>query len=144
MPSPSDATYTDAAILEGLRRAAAVHGEPLTVSAYERFFAAHQLASPVRVIQRWTTWNQACTAAGLRVNATPAGPKKRWTGEQLLGHVADYLESPGATGSYADYRAFASGTQGAPSAQTVRNAFGSWSAARDAAREIVAGRAGTP
>lgn len=49
-------------------------------------------------------------------------------------HVAAYLATAGNP-SYAGYGAWAKETDGAPSGQTVRNVFGGWAAAVEAALE---------
>ena len=128
--------YSDEQILNGIRQAAKVHGEPLTADRYDTFFAGNDLASTVRVIQRFGTWNAACAAAGLKVNPGRPSYRRRWSEEQMLEHVADYLRSEGSRGSYAGYAAYARVVRDAPSAQTVRNVFGGWANAK--------ARAGSP
>lgn len=134
-------TYSDADVLAGLREAAVVHGEPLAADRYDSYSGAHHLASSARVIQRFGTWNDACRAAGLEVNRGRASYARRWTEAEMAGHVADYLAAEGSRGSYAGYAEYAQGIAGAPSAQTVRNAFGGWASAKAAAQEVIrAGR----
>lgn len=62
--------YTDEQILAGLRAAAEEHGQPLSVTQYDAYAASHDVVGRVRIIQRFSSWNQACEAAGLLVNAT--------------------------------------------------------------------------
>jgi hypothetical protein len=134
-------TYSDDDVLAGLRQAAAECGEPLTAGRYDAYAGGHGLVSTARVIQRLGTWNQACLAAGLEVNRGRTTYAKRWTEAELAGHVADYLQSDGATGSYVGYAGHARAVDGAPSAQTVRNAFGGWASAKAAGQQVVERRA---
>jgi hypothetical protein len=131
--------FSDEQVLEGLRQAAGVHGEPLSASAYDAYFAEHQLASRSRVVQRWGSWNEACAAAGLTVNVTHSGYRSKWSEAVITEHVADYL-ADARRPSYAGYDAWQKSTSGAPSAQTVRNRFGSWQAAKAAAEEVLGQR----
>jgi hypothetical protein len=132
-------TYSDEQVLEGLRQAAAVHGEPLSASAYDAYFPEHGLVSRSRVVQRWGSWNQACAAAGLAVNATHSGYRSKWSAAAIAEHVADYLADVSKP-SYAGYDAWQRDRPGTPSAQTVRNRFGGWKAATLAAEDVLGQR----
>ena len=124
--------YSEHDLLRALRAAADEVGDPLTVDRYH----AHQTAvggpTSVLIIQRHGTWNAACAAAGLKVNPRRAGSRRRWTRDDVAAYVAAYLRVEGS-GSYAGYAAWAKETAGAPSGQTVRNTFGGWDAAKEAA-----------
>lgn len=130
--------YSDDDVLQALRAAAAAQGEPLSVDRYDAHQARAGGPTSARIIQRHGTWNAACAAAALRVNASRAGSRRRWTPNAVAAHVAAYLREEGS-GSYAGYADWAKRTEGAPSAQTVRNTFSGWAAAKDAAT----GRDGT-
>ena len=132
--SHSRPRFTDAEVLEALRAAAAVQGDPLSVDRYDAHQRAHGGPTSVRIIQRLGGWNAACRAAGLRTNAGRASYARRWTREQVLEHVAAYL-AEGGSGSYAGYAAWAKEAAGAPSGQTVRNLFDGWAAAKAAAKD---------
>lgn len=124
--------YTDEQILDGLQAAAETHGQPLSVTQYDAYAAGHDVVGRVRIIQRFGTWNDACLAAGLDVNAAQRAYGKKWSTTSVLPFVAAYL-GEATKPSYAGYTAWAREAAGAPSAQTVRNLFGSWSAATKAA-----------
>lgn len=125
--------YADQDVLHALRAAAGEMGEPLSADRYDVFQSAHGGPTSARVIQRHGTWNAACSAAGLKVNPGRAGYRRRWSRADLAAYVAAYLREEGS-GSYSGYADWARATAGAPSAQTVRNAFSGWSAAKEAAR----------
>lgn len=131
-------TWSDAAILAALQSAAG--DGPLSVSAYDAFRGGRDLPSSARVIQRYGSWSAACSAAGLEVNAGRASYATKWTLDALAESVADYLATEGSTGAYAGYAAWAAATTGAPSAQTVRNRFGGWAAAKAAGVAAMAAR----
>ena len=127
--------YSEQDILRALRAAAEELGEPLSADRYDARQAERGGPTSVRIIQRHGAWNAACAAAGLRVNPSRAGYRRRWNREDVAGHVAAYLREAGS-GSYAGYAAWAKQAEGAPSAQTVRNTFGGWAAAKDAAQQV--------
>lgn len=124
-------TFEDADILQHLRRAAALAGEPLTVRMYEEVRARVGGASSPLVLQRFGTWREACAHAGVK-HGQPlrAHYERRWTRDQLVDAVADYLCCDGARGSFADYERWARGVEGAPSGQTIRTQLGTWSRAK--------------
>ena len=64
---------------------------------------------------------------------------RTWTDAQMLQFVVDYLADDASTGSYADYGDWAR-ANAAPSAQTIRNTFGSWTSAKSAALPLLHAR----
>ena len=128
---PQAPKYAEAVLIAGLRSAAAHCGVPLTVKQYDGYRSAHepQLASGIWVIRHFGTWRAACERAGLEANSTRSH-SSRWTDEQLLRAVADYLAEPGTTGSYAGYQEWARGADGAPSGALLRSRFGTWAEAK--------------
>lgn len=117
--------FSDGQLLEGLRAAAAELGEPLTNGAYDTWQRGRDIAaSPALLIRRFGSWRAACEAAGLSANTTRS-TSRRWSEEDLVAIVATYLASDGATGSFADYTAWAKTQDGAPSGATLRQR-GSW------------------
>lgn len=117
--------FSEAQLLDGLRAAAAELGEPLTNGDYDTWQRGRDTAgSPALLIRRFGSWRAACEAAGLRANATRS-TSRRWSDDELVAAVAAYLASEGATGSYADYSAWARSVDDAPSGATLRQR-GSW------------------
>ena len=45
---------------------------------------------------------------------------RRWSDDDVVDIVAAYLRSPGSTGSFADYSAWAKAQEGVPSGATLR------------------------
>ena len=127
----------DEQVLGALRRAAADVGTPISAERYEHVWRDYGGVSSARLIQRFGSWNAACTAAGLPTNAGRAAYRRSWTPEQLVASVADYLRSEGATGSYAGYDEWARSVPGAPSANTVRNNLKGWANAKAGAQALI-------
>ena len=127
--------YAAADIEAALREMAAARagsGGPAGVSV--SWWTAHRdparHPTSARVIQRYGSWNAACRAAGLTVTetATPRGRTSRWDDAACLGWVRAFLASDAPGRSYADFERWLQTESGSPSAQTVRNRLGAWSA----------------
>ncbi len=132
-------TFTDEEILAQIRRAADRAGVPLTVRLYEQVRAEVGGASSPLILQRFKTWREACLAAGVQ----PGKPlrdsyKRRWSREELVVFVADYLRSEDARGSFADYERWARENDGVPSGQTIRTQLGAWSRAKAEGLSVLA------
>lgn len=67
--------YTDEELLNILREAAKVCGEPLTLPAYHREAPKHGWPAALTITQRFGTWEKACKLAGVKVNKS-TGPRK--------------------------------------------------------------------
>lgn len=129
--------FSDETILEGLRRMsrqrAAEQGRPgeLVPVSYV-YWNAHRdpelLPTSVRVMQRFSTWNQACEAAGIPIRAQRkrSGPTPRWDDQDCLRWVATFLHRCDGSSSYAAFDAWIRTQPDAPSAQTIRNRIGGW------------------
>ena len=84
--------------------------------------------------KRFVTWKGACQAAGVVHNTHQGNTHRRWGKGQSVEMLLEYFESEGARGSFDDLERWAREDKPArPSAQTVRNRFGSWTAAKRAA-----------
>jgi len=127
----------DGQVLDALRRAAADVGAPISAERYEHVWRDYDGVSSARLIQRFGSWNAACTAAGLPTNAGRTAYRRGWSQEQLVAAVADYLRSDGASGSYAGYDEWARATADAPSANTVRNNLNGWANAKAGAQALI-------
>jgi hypothetical protein len=125
--------FSDEDILAAIVAAADEHGDPLSHSRYDEYAAVHGTPTASRVIQRFGTWTAACTAAGVGVLTRNRTYTRRWTPGAMVDAVIDYLASPGATGTFADYDRWARTQPQHPSSGTVRNQFGSWTAVKTAA-----------
>ncbi|WP_338748603.1 hypothetical protein [Janibacter alittae] len=125
----------DETVMTEMRRVAGLPGgSPLSVTFYDGHRAEGALTS-ARIIQRHGTWREACAAAGVESNrASRSSYRRAWSEEDLVDWVRRYLieeEQP----SYGRFGAWLREQEGAPSANTVRNALGGWSAALEAAAQ---------
>jgi hypothetical protein len=125
--------YSDQRLAADLAAAAVELGEPLTAASYDAWQRERDAASPALLIRRFGTWNEACARAGVATNKTRS-TSRRWSDEDVVAIVADYLAEPESTGSFADYSAWAKRHDGAPSGAIVRQRF-SWSEAKKRASQ---------
>lgn len=125
--------YSDEVIVESLRDAAIVQGSLLSKVAYDEYVAVFGGPSGVLVAKRFGTWKKACQAAGLEVSSLPGNLNRRWGQGQLVDVLIDYFDSVAARGTFDDYCRWSGEAVGRPSGPTVRNRFGSWTAAKRAA-----------
>lgn len=123
-------TFTEDQILDAIRAAADRCGQPLSHGRYDG--VSREVAGPssARIIQRFGSWGRACAAAGVTSAAAAREYAQRWDRAAVLAAVAEYLNSEGAAGTYADYVRWAQSGPERPSGATVRNVLGAWSAAK--------------
>ena len=115
--------FSDDQLAAAIAAAAVALGEPLTAAAYDGWQRSREdAASPALLIRRFGSWRQACAHAGVATNATRS-TSRRWSEDDVVRFVADYLAAPGSTGSYAGYAAWAQQTEGAPSGSIIRQRF---------------------
>ena len=124
---------SDDEVIAEMRRVAALpQGSPLSGAFYDKHRGEGALTA-ARIIQRLGSWSAACAAAGVETNkASRTSYKHKWSEEDLIEWVRRYL-TEAARPSYADFSRWLKDQSGAPSANTVRNSFGGWSAVLDAA-----------
>lgn len=121
--------WTDADICEALREAS-IYEFPLSAAAYSELLRVGQVTGPsVPLIgQRFGSWTNACAAAGV-VAGTPWNREyeSKWSDEDLLQLARRYMLDPDAPSSAHRFDEWkrANAPDG-PSAQTLRNRFGSW------------------
>lgn len=114
--------YSEQQLVAGIAAAAAELGEPLTAGTYDVWQRGRDAASLALVIRRLGSWNQACALAGVATNKTRS-TSRRWSDEDVVDIVATYLGSPGSTGTFADYSAWAKAQDGVPSGATLRQRY---------------------
>ncbi len=133
-------TCTDEDLLHDLQRAAALVGGPLTRKGYERVRQVFGGRSAALIVVRFGYWRAACERAGVACGETlRTRYTRRWTAEEMIDHVADYLAVPGS-GTFSGYDAYSRSAPGAPSGATVRNAIGTWADIKTRALIRLAGR----
>ncbi|MEZ0577268.1 homing endonuclease associated repeat-containing protein [Nocardioides sp. MH1] len=129
--------FTDRQLAAAVAAASAELGEPLTVGAYDAWQRGRDdAASPALLVRRFGSWKQACAAAGVATNATRS-TSRRWSDDDVARIVARYLRSPGSTGSFADYSAWARDQADVPSGATLRQRH-PWAQIKDRALALPA------
>lgn len=127
--------YSDDVMLQALRQAAAIVGEPMSTGAYESVQRDQSLPMWLTIVNRFGGWNAACAAAGLEVNSQHRGRAATWDQASAAEAVARFLADPETVGeSFAAYTAWAKTREGVPSGPTVKNVFGTWNDAKAAGK----------
>ena len=125
--------YSDSTIMENLRTAAEECGQPLTISAYNKFADGKGYPTNLTIMNRFGSWHAACEAAGVKANQQR--PRRRvFDAEDCIAAIRQCTEeNDGVVPSYMRYVDWAKGNSQAPSAPTIRNRLGSWKEALEAA-----------
>jgi DNA-binding CsgD family transcriptional regulator len=122
-------TYTDAEIIRALQAAATILGRVPAAREYAALAGEMDLPSLATVANRMRGWSNAVAAAGLRpTTGNVRSHPRRWTPEacwEALGRAVDEL---GEIPTVVAYEQFAAGRDDLPSAATIRNRLGRWSA----------------
>lgn len=129
----ADERYTDHEIARALRTAARIVGEPLSVGKYDKVRATFEGPSAIRLIQRFGSWSAACEAAGVRCGDAKRSYAKKWTRDQIVVLVRQYLAQAGKV-SFVDFSLWLKKVKDAPSPATCRNVGISWSSLLESAR----------
>lgn len=123
---PSEPTVGDDDIFEELRRLSRLPGgHPLSANFYDQHRRAESVTS-IRILQRFGTWRQACSAAGVQAHEPVRTYSSRWSDDQLLSWVRSYLAASTSRPTYTGLDDWLRQQSDAPSAQTIRNRYGTW------------------
>lgn len=125
-------------ILLALRQAAK-KTSPLTREAYDRHVASKAVIGPVgsRIVHIFKTWTIACAIAGVESgDAVRDNYEKEFSTNDLLNALALFIQESESL-SPESYDAWESQREGLPSGITIRLKFGSWTAARRRAIEVL-------
>ena len=125
-------------ILFALRQAAK-KTSPLTREAYDRHVASKAVIGPVgsRIVHIFKTWTVACAVAGVESGeAVRDNYEKEFSTDDLLNALAAFMQESESL-SPDSYEAWESKREGLPSGITIRLKFGSWTAARRRALEVL-------
>lgn len=129
--SSSERTWSEEEVLSAVA-AAGTFAYPLGAGDYEDLLRAGEVRGPsaARIVQLYGNWSAACHRAGVE----PTQPRResyqsKWTDDDMLGFVRDYLRSPECRGTFGGYDPWRrrAGVE-APSSALLRGRLGSWSA----------------
>lgn len=130
--------YTDDELLAALRRAAATTERELSVQAYEQARTEDSSLPSREIIQhRFGRWITAKRLAGISERTPYRGYSNTISEAACLEGLRVCMAQSDSLPTYAQYQAWHL-EHGHPSAHTIRNKFGTWIAALDAADEAVA------
>lgn len=125
-------------ILLALRQAAK-KTSPLTREAYDRHVASKAVIGPVgsRIVHIFKTWTLACAIAGVESGeAVRDNYEKEFTTNDLVEALVQFIQESESL-STESYDKWEAQRQGLPSGITIRLKFGSWTAARRRALEVL-------
>jgi hypothetical protein len=122
-------SYERSEIIDALREAAKVCGEPLTIPAYRKQAPVAKWPTDVTVVKAFGSWADACEAAGVKANRRVTNGQRRsgaFSEQDCVDALRAYTEAhEGDTPSYERYTKWARGTDH-PSGPSVRAICGSW------------------
>ena len=124
-----ESRWSDEDILGALREAS-IYEFPLTTTAYTELLRVGQIDGPSvpRIGQRFGSWSAACAEAGV-VAGDPWNREyeSKWSDDDLLQIARTYLMDQAAPSSAHRFNEWKrENAPDGPSAQTLRNRFGSW------------------
>lgn len=120
-------TWSPAAIVEALRKWDAKHGRPPSANQWQQSGVDHPSARTVYEV--FGAWNRGMLAAGF----TPRRGPRRWTDEEMVEVIIDWLFAHGRWPTFGDWDR---STEAHPHANMVAKAFGSWGAALQRAGRV--------
>lgn len=132
---PRTNTYSEEEMTTAIRRAAAELGDGVSSGAYDTWSRSHDDAPSARaVINRFGSWNVARSRAGFDPAPSVRDYVEHWTRAACRESLQEWLLSRPFRLSAKAYGEWATGHPDRASLATVRNKFGGWTAALDAAR----------
>ena len=133
------AGLSEDAVRACLRQVADLNGgrdKPLSLATYDRLRGEGSM-SGARLIQHYGTWRQVCRMAAVASNAPlRRSYERRWTEEQALRVLREFVEQADVRCTVSRYQEWARGRDDAPSEGTLRARFGSWTLAVQAAAHL--------
>jgi uncharacterized protein (DUF433 family) len=122
-------TYSERDIIVALRAVAAGLGRVPSAKEYALLARGLELPSLPTVLNRMGGWSRAVTAAGMKPLATPVSARpRRWTEAACWSALRGVVEELGEIPTVLCYERHAAGRTDLPSAATLRNRLGRWSA----------------
>jgi hypothetical protein len=133
-------------VLNCLREANAALGGVLTTAAYDAYARGRTLADgrpfPTHQTEhlRFGSWREALERAGLPANASsPIAGRLLFTDGHCIDAILEVERAQGHLPTVAEYERYAAEMSGVlPSSATIRNRFGTWSRALEAAAQFSA------
>lgn len=132
---PRTNTYSDEEMAAAIQRAAAELGDGVSSAAYDAWSRKRDDAPSARaIINRFGSWNAARSRGGLAATSAAREYVEQWTKAACLESLQEWLLSRPFRLSAKAYSDWSTGHPDRASLATVRNKFGGWTAALDAAQ----------
>jgi predicted transcriptional regulator len=121
-------TYSDLDLLDSIRQVSEQLGRTPSTNDYSKLAAQSTLPSVPTIMNRFGSWSQAVSAAGLRPNASlRTSYTRKWTDAAVLHALKALVRELGEFPSVGRYEVLAISDDRLPSTATVRNRLGRWS-----------------
>lgn len=118
-------SYERSQIVESLRAAAKVCGEPLTIPAYRKEAPKQGWPADLTVIRAFGTWEDACKASRVKANPSEGPRKGSYTADDCISAVRICAAELDHVPNYEQYVQWARANR-QPSGATVRVKVGPW------------------
>ena len=130
--------WSDEQIISSIQKAA-LYFFPLAKDDYDKLVKAGEIVGPssALIMKRFGYWSRACATAGVESHAVSDHYTKKWSVEEQLDFLRQFLLCKGIGSSIAFYNNWQKNVNPhAPSAQLLRNTFEGWQPAVQAALMI--------
>lgn len=120
--------WSDEQILTSIQKAA-LYFFPLAKDDYDQLVKAGEIVGPssALIMKRFEYWSRACSRAGVESHAVSDHYTKKWSVEEQLDFLKQFLLFEGIGSSIAYYNEWQKNVNPhAPSAQLLRNTFEGW------------------
>lgn len=128
--SSPERTWSEDEVLSAVA-AARTFAYPLGAGDYEHLLRASEVRGPsaARIVQLFGNWSAACHRAGVEATQSRRNSyQSKWTDDDMLVFVRDYLRSPECRGTFRGYDPWRRRACGeAPSSASLRGRLGNWS-----------------
>ena len=116
-------TYSDMDLINILKSSPKSSDGTLSAAMFTRNGGAPTVAV---FFSRFGSWNNACAAAGIKLNERSRKYQRKHSDAQLLKFVSLYLEDPKSDGTAVGYESWQRSNNEAPSLSLVRQRLGKW------------------
>jgi len=116
--APGERWYKNGEILNAIRAAAQIAGEPLSITRYRQIAARDGLPSILTVLRAFGTWGLACTEARIKINNAKALVPRQFTSNDCRDALRACWEDTGKIPTVKEYAAWKVG-RSVPSALTI-------------------------
>jgi hypothetical protein len=120
--------WSDEQVISSIQKAA-LYFFPLAKDDYDKLVKAGEIVGPssALIMKRFSYWSRACALAGVESHSVSGHYTKKWSVEEQLDFLRQFLICKGIGSSIAFYNTWQKNVNPhAPSAQLLRNTFEGW------------------